>query len=312
MPSLFHVDHLTQIAKQVSKAPTYLTIGSFDGVHRGHQALLQQLAAAANRDGMRSAVLTFFPHPKRVIQNLEGPYYLTNLDDRVALLSEQGIDLIITHPFDDDVRHTRAAAFVDRLIATLDMRQLWGGYFALGYQREGDIPYLRNLGQQKKFQVKLVDALVQYEGERVSSSRVRRALAEGNIEEVNGCLGRPFHIWGSVVRGEQRGRTLGFPTANLKVWPEQMLPAKGVYATLAEVDGATHVAATNVGVRPTVDGHTLLVEPYLLDFEGDLYGRDLRLAFHHRVRPEKKFSGLDELKAQIAADVAQVRLLLTD
>lgn len=310
MPAHFHVEQLTEITKTLDREPTYLAIGSFDGVHRGHQALLQQLSAAARRDGVRSAVLTFFPHPKRVIQNLTGPYYLARREDRVALLAQQGVDLIITHPFNETVRQTRAAAFVDELIATLDMRQLWGGYFALGYQREGDIPHLRQLGQEKGYDVVLVDALVQYEGERVSSSRIRRALAEGNLEEVNGCLGRPFHIRGTVVEGDRRGRTIGFPTANMAVWAEQMLPAKGVYATMVEFDGERHVAAANVGVRPTVNGHTLMVEPHLLDFEGDLYGRELRLEFHHRVRPEQKFSGLNELKAQIAADVAQVRLLL--
>lgn len=309
MPAVTRINSLSAAPE---KQPTYLAIGSFDGVHLGHQALLRQLVAAARRDGARAAVLTFFPHPTRIVRNLTGRYYLASLDDRVELLAAAGIDLIITHPFNEAVRHTRAADFMGQLVTHLDMRQLWGGNFALGYQREGDIPFLRQLGESMGYSVALVDAMVVYEGERISSSRVRRALAEGNLEEVNGCLGRPFHINGTVIQGDHRGRTIGFPTANMAVWDEQMLPANGVYATIVQVGGQRHLAATNVGTRPTVDGHTLMVEPHLLDFSGDLYDAELRLEFHHRVRPEQKFDGLDALKAQIAADVAEVRRTFSD
>jgi riboflavin kinase/FMN adenylyltransferase len=302
--SFVRVTHLHEVDH---KKPTCVAIGSFDGVHLGHQALLQRMAAQARQLGMRAAALTFFPHPRRVLHTLPPRFYLTTLDERVRLLAEQGIDLIITHPFDDEVRHIRASAFVDQMLAALDMRQLWGGDFALGYQREGDAPFLRRLGQEKGFTVETLDAPVLHNGELVSSRRVRAALETGDMAEAAGCLGRHFSVRGPVVKGDQRGRTIGFPTANLAVWDELLLPGNGVYATRAWVGGERHAAATNVGVRPTVDGLKLTVEAHLLDFDRDIYGEDVRLEFVRRIRPEMKFSGLEALTAQIATDVAQVR-----
>jgi riboflavin kinase/FMN adenylyltransferase len=260
---------------------------------------------------VRSAVLTFFPHPQRVIRQTSGRYYLTTLSDRVKLLAAQGVDLIITHPFNEEVRHTRAADFVTQLCQHLDMRQLWGGDFALGYNREGDVPFLRRLGEEKGYSVELIEAMVEYEGELVSSTRIRRGLAEGDIAVVNGCLGRPFHLNGTVMQGAQRGRTIGFPTANLHVWDEQLLPAHGVYATYAWLDEQCIPAATNIGVRPTVDGQQLTIEAHLIDFDADLYDKQIRLEFISHIRPEMKFAGLDALKAQIQADVAAIRQQLS-
>ena len=299
-----HVTHLMEVDH---RQPTYLAIGSFDGVHRGHQIVLQKMVAAARAAGVRSAVLTFFPHPKRVTQNLQGRYYLNTLEDRVALLAEQGVDLIITHPFDEEVRMIRAADFVQQLCETLDMRQLWGGNFALGYRREGDIPFLRRLGREKGFTVELVDSMVRWNGALVSSSRIRQSLSAGDIADANGCLGRPYALSGVVVRGDRRGEAIGFPTANLAVWEELYLPADGVYATYAWVGDQRYPAATNIGLRPTVNGRERTVEAHLLDFQGDLYGREIRLQFIHYIRPEMKFSGLDALKAQIGVDVNVVR-----
>ena len=288
------------------KQPTCLAIGSFDGVHRGHQAVLQSMVTEAKREGMRTAVLTFFPHPKRVVQQLIGRHYITTLQDRVTLLGQQGIDLIITHPFNNEVRLTRAADFVTQLCGMLDMRQLWGGNFALGYNREGDVPFLRRLGEEKGYIVRLVEHMITWQDMLVSSSRIRRSLTEGDMADVNGCLERRYHLMGTVIEGAKMGRQLGFPTANLLLWEEQLLPANGVYATYAWVGTERYVAATNVGVRPTVDGQALKVEAHLLDFEGDLYGRPLRLEFVERVRLEQKFAGLEALKAQIAADVREI------
>jgi len=306
--SFINVNDLTEIP---GREPTFLAIGSFDGVHRGHQAVLKKLITAARAEGVRAAVLTFFPHPKRVIQNVQGPYYITTLSDRVRLLAQQGVDLIITHPFNEKVRYTRAADFVDQLCRHLDMRQLWGGNFALGYQREGDVAFLRRLGQEKGYTVEVVQAMVTWHGEMVSSSRVRRTLVAGDVKDANGCLGRLHHVRGIVIEGDKRGHTIGFPTANLQIWDELLLPANGVYATYAWVGESRHLAATNVGVRPTVDGRRLTVEAHLLDFEGDLYGQELRLEFISRIRPEMKFAGLNALKAQIQADVDEVRQQLS-
>jgi riboflavin kinase/FMN adenylyltransferase len=299
--------HINSLAEAPNRQPTFLAIGSFDGVHRGHQAVLQQMVAAAKEQGARSAVLTFFPHPKRVILQLIGRYYLTTLADRVRLLAEQGVDLVITHPFDEKVRYTRAADFVRQLCEHLDLRQLWGGDFALGYNREGDVPYLRQLGGKLGYTVEVVQAMAEHKGELVSSTRIRHGLADGDVADVAGCLGRPFYVNGTVAQGSQQGRTIGFPTANLQVWEEQLLPANGVYATYACFEGQRIPAATNVGVRPTVDGQQLTVEAHLLDFQDDLYHKEVRLEFINHIRPEMKFSGLDALKAQIQADVAVIR-----
>jgi len=305
--SCVRVAHLSEVDH---KQPTCVAIGSFDGVHRGHQALLRRMVSRAHEEGMRAAALTFFPHPRRVLHTLPPRFYLTTLDDRVRLLAEQGVDLIITHPFDDEVRHIRAADFVDQLLSTLDMKELWGGNFALGYRREGDVPFLRHQGELKGFTVETLVEPVLYDGEIVSSRRVRAALEAGEMGEVTACLGRYFCVRGPVVKGDQRGRTIGFPTANVAVWDELLLPANGVYATYIWIGEARHLAATNVGVRPTVNGMKLTVEAHILDFDADIYGEDVRLEFVRRVRPEMKFAGLDALKAQIAADVERVKVEL--
>ncbi|MFQ5419646.1 MAG: bifunctional riboflavin kinase/FAD synthetase, partial [Anaerolineae bacterium] len=287
-----------------------VAVGSFDGLHRGHQRLLDSIVTNAREAKARTAVLTFFPHPKRVLQNLRGRYYLTTIEDRVALLGELGIDLVITLPFTEEIRLTRAADFMAQLRQRLDLRQLWGGNFALGYRREGTIPFLRQLGPEMGFSVHQVAGMVEWHGRLVSSSRVRASLQAGDIGDVNGCLGRPYHLSGEVVMGDQRGRTIGVPTANLSVWDELILPANGVYAAYAWVDGRRHLAAANIGTRPTVDGQTITIEAHLLDFNGDLYGQKLKLEFIQRLRPEQKFDGLVALKAQIQADIQQTRQLL--
>lgn len=304
-------NRVAELAEVTERRPTFVAVGSFDGVHRGHQAVLQQMVTAARVANARTAVLTFFPHPRRVIQQLTDPYYLSTLDERVALLAQQGIDLVITHPFNEEVRHTRAEDFVVQLCSYLGMRQLWGGNFTLGYQREGDKEYLRRLGEEKGYTVVPMETMVMLDGERISSSRVRRELQAGNLAEVTNCLGRPYRLNGDVILGRQLGRTINFPTANVNFWAEQLLPANGVYATYAWLDDTRHLAATNIGVRPTVDGQQLTVEAHLLDFDEDIYGRSLQLDFIEHIRPEMKFAGLDALKAQIGADVTQVREILT-
>lgn len=310
-----HINYLSEAAQAGDRCPTYVTIGSFDGIHKGHQLLLNKMVQAAKRDGARTAVLTFFPHPKRVIQQLEGRYYLTTIDERVQQIKDAGVDILIVRAFDEEVRNTRAADYMARLQEHLDMRQLWGGDFALGYQREGDVPFLRELGKRMGFTVELVDEMVSLNGRFVSSSRVRQSLAEGDVADVAACLERPYSLRGIIVKGKQLGRTINFPTANMEIWDEQLMPCNGVYATYAWLgDGKNQrkfKAATNVGVRPTVNGKTITVEAHLLDFDEDIYGEEMRLEFINRVRSEMKFDGLDALKAQIQVDVNQIRANLT-
>lgn len=305
--SFLRVRHLTEVP---DRQPTFLAMGSFDGVHLGHQEVIRNMLAAARQQDARTAVLTFFPHPKRIVQHTTGPYYITTLADRVGLLADLGVDLVITHPFNEEVRHTRAADFVQQILDHLDMRQLWGGNFAFGYKREGDVPFLRQLGAEKGFSVQLVESMVRIGDDWVSSSRIRTCLQAGNVAEANLCLGRPYHVSGVVVLGDQRGRTIGFPTANLEIWEELLLPINGVYATYAWVGSQRYLAATNVGVRPTVNGRDVRVEAHLLNFAGDLYGQELKVEFISRIRAEQKFSGLPALQQQISQDVAQIRALL--
>lgn len=299
------------LAEVRDRQPTYLALGSFDGVHLGHQAVLRQMVDEARAAGVRSAVLTFFPHPKRVLSGDRGRFYINAIEDRVALLSALGVDLVITHAFDERLRTTRAANFVDQLLSHLDMRQIWGGNFAFGYRREGDVDYLRREGAERGFEVRTVETLLTFEGSLISSSRVRRGLDAGDFYDVNGCLGRRHALSGVVVQGDQRGRRIGFPTANLAVWDELLLPANGVYAAYAWLGNRRYVAAANVGVRPTVNGGDRTVEAYLLDFDEEIYGQTVRLAFERRIRAEQRFSGLDALRAQIEQDVDEVRQSLS-
>ena len=287
--------------------PTFLAIGVFDGVHRGHQALLTRMSAAAKYAGARSAALTFYPHPRSVLAEKNTPHYLCTLDDRVQLLADQGIDLVITHPFNDEVRETRAKDFVQSLCTYVGLSELWGGNFGLGYKREGDLNFLSKLGKEKSFLVRQFDDFAEWKGRPISSSRVRQAVREGRMEDVSALIGRSYRMAGTVIHGDGRGRAFGIPTANLALWTEQLMPASGVYATYAWLEGSRYPAATNIGVRPTVNGRSLIVESHLLDFEGDLYGQELTLDFESRIRDEKKFPGLDALIAQIRADIGLVK-----
>lgn len=307
MPDYEDIRHLPS-----GHPPTAVAVGVFDGVHAGHQALLREMIASARAAGLHTAVVTFFPHPQVVLRGVGGRIYLTSLEERIRLLHQLGIDTVVVHPFDAETRQLRALAFVELLQTHLNMRQLWSGEFGLGYRREGTREMLATLGLERDYSVHSISALFEQNGERVSSSRIRRGLAQGDMVDVNACLQRAFSLEGAVIQGDKRGRTIDFPTANLAVWEQQIVPANGVYATLAQLSTfSRYLAATNVGVRPTVAGVDLRVETHLLDFSADLYGQTLMLEFHHAIRPEMKFNGLEELKAQIAQDVQAVRGLLS-
>jgi riboflavin kinase/FMN adenylyltransferase len=307
-----HVHALTDIQLDTR---SIVSIGVFDGVHLGHQELVQRLVTEARASGRTSVVLTFFPHPDVVLKQVTGRYYLTSPEERARLLLEQGVDLVITHKFDEQVSQIRAAVFVDQLSQHLRMSALWvGADFALGYKREGNVDFLRAAGESRGFTVDTVDLEVGISGQVISSSRVREGLLAGDVARVVTWLGRPYSLEGEVISGDRRGRTIGYPTANLLTWDEQLLPANGVYACWAyygDMD-ARYKAMVNIGVQPTFDGTPHKVEAHLLDFEGELYGQTLRLEFVERLRPEKKFSGIEELVAQIEQDVTAGRAVLTE
>jgi riboflavin kinase/FMN adenylyltransferase len=289
-----------------------VTIGVFDGVHRGHQHLIKRLVEEAHKVGRAAVVLTFFPHPDRVLRGLKGRYYLTSPEQRAEQLLALGVDCVVTHPFDEDVRQMRAAAFVDELVSHLKMSSLWvGSDFAMGYKREGNVAFLREQGIQKGFDVHPIDLIVA-EGETVSSTLIRQALDEGEMEKATEWLGRAYALRGEVIHGQKRGRQIGFPTANVAVWDEQVIPRNGVYAGWAMLGDERFMAMTNVGVRPHFDGSSITVEAYLLDFDRDIYGRQLTVTFDKYLRPEAKFNSLQALIDKINEDVRLGRAWLEE
>ncbi|MDY6917655.1 MAG: bifunctional riboflavin kinase/FAD synthetase [Chloroflexota bacterium] len=290
---------------------TGVAVGVFDGVHLGHKYLLGRLGETAAARGLLSVVVTFRQHPRSILSPPTKITYLTSLRERVRLLKELGIDHVATLSFTPELSHLRAHEFVDLLVRRLRMRHLViGPDFALGRGREGDAHRLSATGEEVGFSVEVVQPLVS-QGDVVSSTAIRVALLQGDMDKVSRLLGRPFALIGEVVRGDERGRTLGFPTANLVPDVEQAIPPDGVYAARAFVKGGSFVAVTNIGVRPTFGGGKRLLEVHLLDFQdGELYGNELRVEVLGRLRGEVRFTSVDELKAQMSRDVEQTRALL--
>ena len=286
---------------------TVLTIGVFDGVHRGHQHLLNRLTDAASQGGLRSAVLTFVSHPRSVLFPDTCIKYINSVEDRLSLLSNTGVDMVVPLTFDLDISRIRAHQFVELLQERLQMvGMVVGQDFAMGYQREGTPDALRDMGSERGFSVTVINP-VSVSGERVSSTTIREAISAGDVDRAAKLLGRPFAFNGQVVKGMSRGKTLGFPTANLEVSKHRLIPSDGVYATWAHLGDSRHMAATNVGVRPTFGEHERTVEVYLLDFDGDLYGQELRVEFIQRLRDELRFDTPDALVAHMHRDVELTR-----
>jgi riboflavin kinase/FMN adenylyltransferase len=297
----------------VNVQDAWVTIGAFDGVHLGHRRILQELTAGAHAVGAPAVVLTFFPHPVVVLRGPQPNFYLTSPKEKAALLAEAGVDVVITHPFDQSVSQIKARRFVQDLKQQLGLAQLWVGHdFALGHNREGDVPTLKQFGEEMGFTVQVVEE-VTGNGDVISSSLIRRALREGDVQRAAGLLGRPYNIEGKVVHGDGRGRTIGIPTANIEYWPERVIPAKGVYACRVQVGEQVWGSVTNIGVRPTfdIDAVRTYVETHLLDYEGgEIYGQRLKLEFLAHIRDEQRFSGVDELVAQIHRDIETARQYL--
>jgi riboflavin kinase / FMN adenylyltransferase len=289
-----------------------VAVGNLDGVHRGHQALVAATVGEARRRAGTAVVLTFDPHPARVLAPERAPSALTTLDQKAEVLATLGLDRLAVLPFTADVARLLADQFVRDVLGTgLGARVVVvGASFRFGQGRTGDTALLELLGRRLGFDVLTLEPVL-LDGAPVSSTRVREALDAGAVEEAARLLGRLHFVDGTVVKGDGRGRTLGFPTANLEPLNET-LPGNGVYACWARLPGepAPRKAAVNVGRRPTFDGEGVTVEAHLIDYAGDLYGRALRLEFEKRLRPERKFEDLEALKAQIEADLAQARGLL--
>jgi riboflavin kinase / FMN adenylyltransferase len=299
-----------ELAKHNPARPLLLTIGVFDGVHRGHRYLLDQLIARAKQEGCLSGVVTFKTHPEKVLKRRDYLPWICTLQERIRLLKEAGVDVVVPITFTRDIANLPARDFVMLLRKNLNMCDLLlGPDFALGKQRLGTPEYLRKIGEELGFRVEVVKP-ARLGGEVISSSAIRQLLAEGHIDEVEKMLGRHFHLEGKVVAGDQRGRTLGFPTANIKVQPEQAMPKDGIYVTVTHAQGKQLRSVTNIGVRPTFDGLKHLIETYIMDFDGNLYGKKMRIDLIARLRDEMKFKNVEELIGQMTKDVEKAEKIL--
>jgi len=300
-----------ELAKLSPKKDMLLTIGVFDGVHLGHQYLISQLTEQARQQNWLSGVVTFRQHPQEMLSPKTKLPFLTSLSQRIVLLKNEGIDVIIPLSFTRELAQLSARQFVSLLKRCLRMRGLLiGPDFALGKNREGTINTLRDLGEEMNFTVTVVPPLM-IRGEVVSSTAIRRALADGDMKQVLNLAGRPFSLQGRVTTGTGRGLELGFPTANLDIDSKQALPAEGIYATWAYLDDTNYQSMTNIGKRPTFGDNELTIEVYLLDYQNNLYGRELKIDIIERLRDEKRFDSIEELKNQIAEDIKQGRAILS-
>lgn len=306
--------------EEVRLEGAWVTIGTYDGVHRGHQAILRPMAEAAHAAGAPAVVVTFYPNPVVVLRGVSEPVLLTPPDERARLMGALGIDAVITLSFDHALASLPAETFMQRLSDALGLRQLWVGHdFALGRNRQGDIPALEAIGARLGYSVHVTGEVL-VDGLRISSSQIRERVRLGDLAAANKMLGRPYAMQGLVAHGEERGRALGFPTANVDYWPGQIAPAYGVYATWTWISDGSDArplvrrvpSVTSVGLRPTFDPPILTprVEAYLIDFTGDLYGQMARVEFLEFLRPELKFDSAQALIDQMILDTQTAREVL--
>jgi riboflavin kinase/FMN adenylyltransferase len=294
------------------RGPCAVTVGAFDGVHLGHQEILQTTIAMARDRGIRSCAVTFDPHPAEYA-GIEDFRYLMDLDERVYRLAASGVDLVRVLPFDDDLAATPPPDYVrDILVGDLGAKAVVvGATHRFGRGGRGDTALLDQMSATLGFTVRLVPATT-LDGDVVSSSRIRGAVAEGRMKLARRMLGRPFGLNGSVVPGYQRGAKLGFPTANLSPPPRRVLPALGIYAGTVEIEGQVHPTGVHVGPVPTFGCDHLTIEAHILDFRGDLLGRELRIDFLRRLRDVVPFDNQDELVLQIERDLLLTRQVVDE
>ena len=292
-----------------------LTIGSFDGLHLGHQALIKKVTELAKTSKTDSAMLTFHPHPRSVLGRDGKPVELiTTMKERVRRLEQLGLDHLAIIPFTRDLSEMQPLAYVEQYIANAfkPKRVVIGFDHRFGYQRSGDAALLARLGKAYSFEVEVIDAQKVTEL-KISSTRIREALAHGAISEANSLLGYAFELEGVVVHGEKRGRELDYPTANLLLRDaKKLIPKPGVYWGISTVDNEEYCSMVNIGHRPTYDNGALKVEVHILDWEGDLYGSNLRVSFMERLRDERPFNNSNALKAQLQADEKLCRARYTE
>ena len=290
-----------------NRKPSVVTIGNFDGVHRGHQKILQGVVERAKKDDLLAAVLTFYPHPARVLRPDAAPGLLATLQQRLAAFNRAGIDAALVMRFDAELAKVSAEDFVQRfLVDAMRARAvLVGANFRFGHRQAGDVSLLTELGLQFGFEVEVVPPLVEG-GIVVSSTAIRRAVREGRMEDAQKLLGRPFALDGEIRPGTGQGRKLVVPTLNLAT-EQEVLPMKGVYATESVVGDKVYSSATNVGVRPTFDGTRFAIESHLFDFDVSLTGGAMEVRFCKRLRDERKFPSPEELREQVLKDIEEAK-----
>lgn len=289
---------------------TSATIGNFDGVHVGHKKIIAAVKEEAKQKGLSSCVITFHPHPQKVLQNIDIPL-LVPIRERLKLLEKEGVDVVACYTFTKDIAKIPAKDFVtDILIGKLNLKHLIvGPGFSFGRKREGNLDLLDKMGKEYDFDTEVVETAL-IDGEIVSSTAIRNLVREGNMTKAGKFLGYNFYIEGQVKEGERRGRQIGFPTANLDTdW--DILPKVGVYATLAHVDGRVLNSITNVGYRPTFGNNELVIETHIFNFNEDIYKKRIEVEFVDRVRDEQKFNGPQALVEQIKKDVDRVNVILS-
>lgn len=297
---------------EVEPVPTVACVGFFDGVHRGHRTIIRHAVRRAREQGVRSAVVTFDRHPMEVVNPGSQPRLLMTLPRRAQTLVEQDVDLVVVLPFDDTLRHLGPDDFVDRVLVRPlhSVGVVVGSNFRYGHRAAGDVATLAATGPGKGFHAEAV-TLLELDGVVISSTEIRAAVDEGDVERAASLLGQPHLVDGVVVRGDQRGTGLGFPTANLQIDPRVAVPARGVYAGMFHgPDGVARPAVTSVGVNPTFGGQELRVEAHLLDHKEDLYGTTAAIDFRHHLREERTFDSADALVTQMHLDAAEARRLL--
>jgi len=300
-----------QLANAASGHNTVVTIGVFDGVHRGHCHLIQELIKLSGSDYV-PAVVTFTNHPASIINPNFNVSFITPTAAKVALLKAQGIPLVIPLTFTEDLSEVTARDFVKMLFDSVQMKGLvLGPDCAIGKDRQGDSEFLSELGIEMGFWVKTVNPFTA-SGTTVRSRIIRQALIDGDITKANNLLGRMFSLSGEVVDGDKRGRELGFPTANLHVDQQLLLPGDGIYATWTIIEGKAHMSATSIGIRPTFGLTERLVETYILDFSQDLYGQTIELQFVEKLRGQESFPDIESLTNQVNEDVLATRHILSN
>ena len=301
-------DQLQQLSLQ---RDTAVTIGTFDGVHLGHQHLINATKQTAQARGLEPAVLSFRNNPRSVLVPNAQVRYITPLHERLELIRGQGVSLVADVDFTTEVSQIRAEEFASLLQTELRMKALVvGPDFAIGHRREGNVQTLKTFGQSTGFDVEQVEPIA-LDGEAIHTGAIRELIAQGNVEKASRMLGRSFSLSGTVVEGDRRGRTIGFPTANLSVADDIAVPMTGIYATWAVVEGRRIMAATCIGYRPTFGIHSMTIEAFILNFDEDIYGRPLRLEFVRRIRDELTFSSVETLVEQMKLDVEQTQDILS-